>query len=325
MIVNQWCPRIFFPKLCDLLLVLVLLCAGLGRDSWADRGRMEGILSAKGDTWIEVLDDRDLSHRFIPQWRGEGPANGGAFDEEMMECINQLVVGNRVAVKWVHDGHLRVLDADTLVPKYAEGMFIGYLLKTGKRWIDVQNIEEGKPWRFYLPWVGGYPSEGGGYDRQILRNLEKHNPTDPLRFYWKYRARPTVVSVYEKLSDSVTPFWVGKKLPAPKQIRAIRQPPKSESEPSHQPDAPPASPFDLAAPKPASPFDLAAPKTNNPFEQASPKPAGNPFDQSETKEAKSSPFEMIQSPVPRQIDAQVNPFENLPLPQPSPFELMNQK
>ena len=35
-------------------------------------------------------------------------------------------------VKWVHDGHLRLLDAEILVPKYEEGTFIGYLLKPVK-------------------------------------------------------------------------------------------------------------------------------------------------------------------------------------------------
>ena len=49
---------------------------------YGEKGLMEGILSAKGDTWIEVLDDGDFLHRFIPQWIGEGPANGGSFNRK---------------------------------------------------------------------------------------------------------------------------------------------------------------------------------------------------------------------------------------------------
>ena len=319
---NQLYPRRNFQIQHFVMLVfLVLWLLGYGRNCWANKGKMEGILSSKGDSWIEVLDDRDFLHRFIPQWSGEGPANGGAFDRKTIALIDELAVGNRVMVKWVHDGHLRLLDAEILVPKYEEGTFIGYLLKTGKRWIDVQNIEEGKPWRFYLPWVGGYPSEGGGYDRRILRDLENHNPTDPIKFSWKYRSRPTVVSVFEKVVDSITPFWVGKKLPPPRQIRAL--PKTQETELSDGADQPPASPFDMAAPKPASPFDMAAPKTENTSEQVSPKPAVNPFEQTGSNGTGGNPFDSVQPPAPEKIDAQVNPFENMPLPQQSPFELMN--
>ena len=254
---NQLYPRRNFQIQHFVMLVfLVLWLMGYGRNCWANKGKMEGILSSKGDSWIEVLDDRDFLHRFIPQWSGEGPANGGAFDRKTIALIDELAVGNRVMVKWVHDDHLRLLDAEILVPKYEEGTFIGYLLKTGKRWIDVQNIEEGKPWRFYLPWVGGYPSEGGGYDRRILRDLENHNPTDPIRFSWKYRSRPTVVSVFEEVVDSITPFWVGKKLPHQNRS-GLYQRPRKLSFPMELNNRQ-SVPLIWLPPKPASPFDMAA-------------------------------------------------------------------
>ena len=268
--------------------------------SFANSGTMEGILSAKGDTWMDVLDDGDFLHRFIPKWIGDGPANGGFFDQGMIQQINELVVGNRVRVKWVHDGHLRVLDADTLPPKYDEGIFVGYLLKTSKRWIDVQHDKQGKPWRFYLPWVGGYPSQGGGYDQKVLKELQNRKPTDPVRFSWQYKARPTIVSVYEKINDSITPFWVGKKLPEPKQIRSIVTP-KKAGNPDNE-NGKPSSPFDMLPSKPSSPFDQINPQAN-PFNQlgvgvSSPNPSGN-----------------AQPANTGKGESKVNPFENLPLPQ----------
>ena len=77
----------------------------------------------------------------------------------------------------------------------------------------------------------------------------------------------------------------------------------------------PASPFDMAAPKPASPFDMAAPKTENTSEQVSPKPAVNPFEQTGSNGTGGNPFDSVQPPAPQRTDAQVNPFENMPLPQ----------
>ena len=54
------------------------------------------------------------------------------------------------------------------MPNWKSELYEGYILEIGDKWIDVQNKAEGVPWRFYLPWVGGYPSSGGGYDQSIL-------------------------------------------------------------------------------------------------------------------------------------------------------------
>ena len=316
------------------LQILVWSTFFMGPLCLGNQGTTEGILSAKGDSWIELLDNGDFLHRFIPRWDGEGPANGGAFDQRMIRVISELVVGNRVRVNWVHDGHLRVLKAEVVTPKEGGGIFIGYLLKTGKRWVDVQNVQEGKPWRFYLPWVGGYPSEGGGYDRKILKQLQNRDPSDPVRFSWEYKTRPTIVSVYEKVSDVITPFWVGKKLPEPKEIRVIGKPEKPKIEQTSEGNV---SPFDMLQPKPASPFDMLTPKPASPFDMIKTQ-AGNPFEQAEDIGAEENPFEKLPESSPptnpfdlaRPQDVEmkgpvVNPFENMPLPQQSPFELMNKQ
>lgn len=307
--VKSFCknPGWFDPKfvLCSFWLFWL---AGTPSFSLADKGTMEGILSAKGETWIEVLDDGDFLHRFIPQWIGEGPANGGSFDQAMIQLIAELVVGNRVQIVWAHDGHLRVLRAKILQPKYPEGTFVGYLLKSSNRWIDVQNPDEGKPWRFYLPWLGGYPSEGGGYNKQILRELSNRKPTDPVRFSWKYKSRPTIESVYENVIDPIIPFWVGKKLPEPRTIRVDRSVQESE-----MPDPQP--------PGQVSPFDMLVPSADNPFEQIH----ANPFEKLNEKAPAQNPFDSLEPAKTETMDAVVNPFENLPLPQKGPFDLIGQE
>jgi hypothetical protein len=272
-------------------------------------GTMEGILSSKGDTWIEVLDDGNYLHRFIPEWIGRGPANGGSFKPETILLLNDLVVGNRISVRWSMDQHLRLVYAQILPPKTQGGIFIGYILKTSNRWIDVQNIDEGKPWRFYLPWKGGYPSEGGGYDLDVLLDLKGRNPTDPVRLSWEYRGRPTVVSLYEKVRDSTVPFWLGKKLPEPKSIR-VQVKPSNEGTPEGKEILTPANPFDQVNTPSVPPVG----KNPNPFDQLNQaiRPPANPFDQLVTPSVPSA-------------DKPSNPFDNLPLPQTSPFELIEKK
>jgi len=253
---------------------------------------MEGILSSKGDTWIEVLDDGNYLHRFIPEWIGLGPANGGRFNQSIIDLIDRLIVGNRIKVEWFFDQHLRVLDAELLRPDFQEGIFVGYLLKISSRWIDAQNIKEGKPRRFYLPWVGGYPSEGGGYDKEILKELNERKPTDPVRFSWEYKNRPILVSLFKKERDYTIPFWVGKNLPKPKIIRVEKKLKETERVSS---DSEPAK---------MNPFDQLGTKSDNPFDQlnTTPHTQGNPFDQSQ-ESVKPSPVKII------------NPFDDLPLPE----------
>jgi hypothetical protein len=289
----------------------------------AEEGVMEGILSTKSDSWIEVVDDGGFLHRFIPVWTGKGPANGGGFDADTLDQMKELVVGNRVEVEWVHDGHLRVLSARVLMPKYPEGTFVGYLLRSSKRWIDVQNIDEGKPWRFYLPWVGGYPSEGGGYDTKILRELQIRKATDPVRFKWKYTLRPTIVSVFDKLVDTTTPFWVGKKMPEVKRIRVEKLPEEAGGmEPAGNQ---PANPFEQISPaKPANPFEqLPVSKPANPFEQAvgtgTQESQTNPFD---SLPAKSNPFDQLEGSQEQGEEKVKNPFDGLPIPQGTPFDML---
>ncbi|NDH17459.1 MAG: hypothetical protein EBY48_10375 [Opitutae bacterium] len=177
----------------------------------------------------------------------------------------------------------------------------------------MQNIDEGKPWRFYLPWVGGYPSDGGGYDTKILKDLQIRKATDPVRFKWKYNLRPTIVSVFDKLVDTTTPFWVGKKMPEVKRIRVEKLPEEAEGmEPAGNQAA---NPFDQISPaKPANPFDQAAgavtkESKTNPFDSLPPK--NNPFDQ--LGGAKEQGKEEVK-----------NPFDGLPIPQGSPFDMLNQ-
>ena len=57
-----------------------------------------------------------------------------------------------------------------------KNLFEGYVLEIGDKWIDVQNTKEGVPWRFYLPWVGGYRAQVEGMMKKSWNLYESMNP-----------------------------------------------------------------------------------------------------------------------------------------------------
>ena len=48
----------------------------------------------------------------------------------MLEVIDQLVVGNRVSLKWFWDDHLRIEEIEVIMPEWEGELFEGYVLKS---------------------------------------------------------------------------------------------------------------------------------------------------------------------------------------------------
>jgi hypothetical protein len=68
-----------------------------------------GVITAKGEGWIEVrTDGEDGSKRYIPRWIGGMPANGGGFEKSMIEKFAKVKVGDHVKLAWLMEEHLRV-------------------------------------------------------------------------------------------------------------------------------------------------------------------------------------------------------------------------
>ena len=229
---------------------------------WADQpilhsGSLRGILTAKGDAWVDVKNDQGYTHRYLAKWRGASPSSGGGFDPKDIKLIAELVVGNRVKLDWFWENHLRIGNLELLRPLQNNGVFKGYVLQTSDRWIDVQNPQEGVPWRFYLPWVGGYPQNGGGYDQGIIEEINERPANDPIRFSWIYDRRSRMVQLYGVEDYEFVPFYVGKVDTYTPLRKKLLEKKSQEAE------------------KGTSPFEQAAP-AGNPFEQAAPQ--GNPFE-----------------------------------------------
>ena len=251
----QWgvfnlCTKSRLPLIC--LLITTCINPTFAKVHRIESGQLEGILTQKSTNWIDVRDDQGYVNRYLPHWVGESPSRGGGFDPVMLQTIEDLVVGNRVFLKWNWDRHLRIVAVNIIVPPEMKGSFEGYLLGVGDKWVDVQNYREGKPWRFYLPWLGGYPANGGGYDREMLNFFHNHNPREPVYFDWVYDLRPRITRILKFEEAKFVPFFAGKEVAAEALLRSGD---KKEQ-------AAPANPFEQAAS--ANPFEQAAPA--NPFE-----------------------------------------------------------
>src|SRR4051794_31716973 len=78
-------------------------------------GTVAGVLTAKGDNWIEVkADGEEKARRYVPNWVGGAPKDGGGPDKKMVQAIRDLNVGSRVRVDWEFQERPRVIKVEVL-------------------------------------------------------------------------------------------------------------------------------------------------------------------------------------------------------------------
>jgi hypothetical protein len=290
-----------------IILVLAVFSSSLFGSEFPIKksGELFGILTSKGQAWIEVKEDEGFTHRYLSPWHGGSPTNGGGFDQEILGQIEDLVVGNRAWLSWYWDGHLRVKKLRVIKPMQKNGVFEGYLLEKGENWFDVRSGKAKTPWRFYARWVGGLPEDGGGYDTKNLGVLDEVDPNLPIRFSWIYDFRPRLDKFIDdgKDDDAFVPFYEGKKLSRP----YFKKP---------SPPSPNLNPFDTVNPPVANPFDTVNPPVANPFDQAKP---SSPFDSVEKPKQNPTPTNPFDSVTPTEVPG--NPFDKVPLPG-NPFDTL---
>jgi hypothetical protein len=77
-------------------------------------GTVVGLLTDKGEKWIEVKGDgEEKARRYTPNWVGQ---NLGGLDPKMVAVIRELKVGSRVRVEWEFDERARVVKVEVLKP-----------------------------------------------------------------------------------------------------------------------------------------------------------------------------------------------------------------
>ena len=93
--------------LAGLLAASVLGVAAAGQDKKDEKkdeprkGTVTGVVSAKGDNWIEVkADGEEKARKYVPHWRGGAPDKGGGPDKDMVARIKDTPVHSRVRLEW---------------------------------------------------------------------------------------------------------------------------------------------------------------------------------------------------------------------------------
>ena len=79
------------------------------------KGTVTGVVSAKGDNWIEVkADGEEKGRRYVPHWRGGAPAAGGELDKDMLAKMKDTPLNSRVKIDWEFEERARVVKIEVL-------------------------------------------------------------------------------------------------------------------------------------------------------------------------------------------------------------------
>lgn len=79
------------------------------------KGTLVGLLVNKGENFIEVKGDgEEKARKFVPEWKGGAPAQGGGLDKATLKTFRALKVGSRVEVNWLFEERLRALGVKVL-------------------------------------------------------------------------------------------------------------------------------------------------------------------------------------------------------------------
>jgi len=79
------------------------------------KGTVTGLVSAKGENWIEVkADGEEKGRKYVPHWKGGAPKDGGGPDKDMVARIKDTPLKSRVRLEWVFEERPRVVKLEVL-------------------------------------------------------------------------------------------------------------------------------------------------------------------------------------------------------------------
>jgi hypothetical protein len=85
------------------------------KDTDWKKGTVVGLLTAKGDNWIEIkADGEEKARKYVPHWRGGLPKDGGGPDKKMLATFKTLKIGSRLRIEWVFEERARVEKIEVL-------------------------------------------------------------------------------------------------------------------------------------------------------------------------------------------------------------------
>lgn len=186
--------------------VTVFLLCIVGVNAEEKMGELEGLLVAKDKSgkWVEfIADGSEKAVKYIPEWVGGNPNDGGGLKKETMEAISKIPSPNRVLLKWKHEEHLRVLEIKLLEPDKKEGSTEGVVTIVNETWFEIK-INKGdkvRVERFMPHWKGGNPKDGGGLEKEMLQEIAKLKVGDTVSVKWVYDERKRVTKITKAIKD----------------------------------------------------------------------------------------------------------------------------
>jgi len=155
-------------------------------------GTVTGVVVRKDERSITVRAEGEKEGvKYIPEWHGGKPKDGGSLDKKMLAKIKAIPVGSRVRLTWDFSEHKRVTALERLEPEQKEGTITGEVVEVSERHLQIRS--EGEIHRFTPRWTGGMPKDGGGLDKEMTHRLAKVKVGQTLRVSWIYDERPRVI------------------------------------------------------------------------------------------------------------------------------------
>ena len=105
---------------CGVLLIAPLAARSVDEKKKDDKkeergGTVSGVVTAKGDNFIEVkADGEEKARRYVPHWKGGAPDKGGGPDKEMVAKIKEVPLKSRVRIEWKFEERPRVEKIEVL-------------------------------------------------------------------------------------------------------------------------------------------------------------------------------------------------------------------
>jgi hypothetical protein len=197
-----------------LLALVVLLALNsflIGEEAKSQGGSLTGVITAKGDVWIEVRSPEGKdAQRFLPRWIGRMPADGGHLEESILKKIRELKVGDKVELKWMFEEHNRVLEIKKIgssenafggEKKSEGGTMTGIVKAVGDNWIDVKAPDAEDAKHFIPRWIGGMPAKGGHLEESILKKIRELKVGDKVELKWMFEEHNRVLEI-KKIGSS---------------------------------------------------------------------------------------------------------------------------
>lgn len=86
-------------------------------------GTVMGLVTAKGENWLEVkADGEEKARRYVPHWVGGLPKDGGGPNKEVLKAIKKVKIDSRIRMRWEFAERPRVVKIEILKqPEAQEG------------------------------------------------------------------------------------------------------------------------------------------------------------------------------------------------------------